>query len=82
MQAKTQELEGQLKTLEMLLANYEIQHVVGEIDEESYVREINLLSNTLQTTRNELDVIKQAINQIISNRTSNYSPRAPEPAAQ
>ena len=36
MQAKTLELEGQLKTLETLLANYEIQHVVGEIDEESY----------------------------------------------
>ena len=64
MQAKTLELEGQLKTLEILLANYEIQHVVGEIDEESYGREINLLSNTLETTRNELGVIKQAIDQI------------------
>ena len=80
MQAKTLELEGQLKTLETLLANYEIQHVVGEIDEESYGREISLLSNTLETTRNELGVIKQAIDQIfpsaqpmLQNRSNNGS---------
>ena len=77
MQAKTLELEGQLKTLETLLANYEIQHVVGEIDEESYGREINLLSNTLETTRNELGVIKQAIDQIFP---SAQTIQAPEPA--
>ena len=34
MMAKTTELENQIKTLETLLANYEIQHVVGEIDDE------------------------------------------------
>ena len=77
MQAKTLELEGQLKTLETLLANYEIQHVVGEIDEESYGREINLLSNTLETTRNELGVIKQAIDQIYPCA---QPIQAPEPA--
>src|SRR4030042_1560661 len=33
MQGKAQELESQLKTLETLLANYEIQHVVGKIEE-------------------------------------------------
>ena len=38
MQGKTQELESQIKTLETLLANYEIQHVVGEIDEDMYQR--------------------------------------------
>ncbi len=77
MQAKTLELEGQLKTLETLLANYEIQHVVGEIDEDSYTREINLLSNTLETTRNELGVLKQAIDQIFP---SAQTMQAPEPA--
>ena len=65
----------------MLLANYEIQHVVGEIDEDSYVREINLLSNTLQTTRNELDVIKQATNQLFPVEPAIQAPAAPEPAA-
>lgn len=64
MNSRTQDLEGQLKTLEMLLANYEIQHVVGEIDEDIYNREINLLTTSLETTRNELCVMKDAINQI------------------
>ena len=64
MQGKAQELEGQIKTLETLLANYEIQHVVGEIDEEIYQREINLLSTGLESAKHELDIIKEATNQI------------------
>ena len=48
MQLKTQELENQIKTLEVLLANYEIQHVVGEIDEQIYQQEINLLTTGLE----------------------------------
>jgi hypothetical protein len=64
MQGKTQELESQIKTLEMLLANYEIQHVVGEIDEDMYQREITLLSTGLESARNELNVIKEATNQL------------------
>ncbi len=47
MQSKTQDLENQLKTLETLLASYEIQHVAGEIDEDIYQREISLLSTGL-----------------------------------
>jgi len=64
MQGKAQELESQIKTLETLLANYEIQHVVGEIDEEIYQREINLLSTGLESAKHELDIIKEATNQI------------------
>jgi S-DNA-T family DNA segregation ATPase FtsK/SpoIIIE len=64
MQGKTQELEGQIKTLETLLANYEIEHAVGEIDEESYQREITLLSTGLETAKHELEVIKEATNQL------------------
>ena len=64
MQAKTQEIDGQIKTLEMLLANYEIQHVVGEIDDDIYEREITLLSTSLETSRNELSVLKDATNQL------------------
>ena len=78
MQAKTQELENQLKTLEMLLANYEIQHVVGEIDEELYVREINLLSITLETTKNELGIIKDATNQLFGVSKPVEAPATPE----
>ena len=74
MQIKTCELESQLKTLEMLLANYEIGHVVGEIDDDIYGREISLLSNTLQNTRTEIDTLKQATNQLFS------APKAETPA--
>jgi len=64
MQGKTQELESQIKTLETLLANYEIEHVIGEIDEESYQREITLLTTGLETAKHELEVIKEATNQL------------------
>ena len=64
MQGKTQELESQIKTLETLLANYEIQHVVGEIDEDMYQREMTVLSTGLESARNELNVIKEATDQL------------------
>jgi hypothetical protein len=80
MQLKTQELENQIKTLETLLANYEIQHVVGEIDEQIYQQEINLITTGLDTARNELNVIKQSANQLCSP-TSIQAPAAPEPVA-
>jgi hypothetical protein len=69
MQSKMQELETQIKTLETLLANYEIQHVIGEIDEESYQQEITLLSTGLETAKRELDAIKDAINQLDSPKS-------------
>jgi hypothetical protein len=77
MQGKTQELENQLKTLETLLASYEIQHVAGEIDEEIYQREISLLSTSLETTKNELITIKQVTNQLCAP----VKPEVPEPVA-
>jgi hypothetical protein len=64
MQLKTQDLESQIKTLEMLLANYEIQHVVGEIDEETYQREVNLLATGLESAKHELGIIKEAADQL------------------
>jgi chromosome segregation ATPase len=86
MNLKVNELEGQIKTLEMLLANFEIQHVTGEVDEETYQREIGVLSVGLETARNELNMIKEAINQISSgievpeaNTIQNISEPAPTP---
>ncbi len=64
MSAKTADLQGQIKTLEILLANYEIQHVAGEIDEATYTLEINLLSNGLETAKHELETIQTAISQL------------------
>jgi histone deacetylase complex regulatory component SIN3 len=66
MNAKMMELEEQIKTLEILLANFEIQHVTGEIDEGVYQREINVLSMGLETSKQELETIKEATEQLAS----------------
>ena len=60
MASKVVELEGQVKSLEILLANYEIRHVTGEIDEESYQRDSELLSIGLETAKQELEQVKDA----------------------
>jgi delta 1-pyrroline-5-carboxylate dehydrogenase len=64
MNAQMVDLEEQIKTLEILLANFEIQHVTDEIDEETYQREVNVLAMGLETSRSELDSIKQAADQL------------------
>jgi hypothetical protein len=66
MQLKAQELNSQIKTLEMLLANFEIQHVAGEVDEEVYQREISLLTIGLENAKKELEVINDAVNQLVA----------------
>ena len=66
MNSKIKELEEQIKTLEILLANFEIQHVTGEVDEEVYQREISLLSIGLDVARRELDAVKEAVNKLSS----------------
>ena len=79
MTGKTAELESQIKTLEMLLANYEIQHVVGEIDEDSYLSEIALLNTGLETAKNELGTIRDAANQLCPPAEAPASPEPPVP---
>jgi TolA-binding protein len=64
--SKMRELEGQIKTLEMLFANFEIQHVAGEVEEEVYQREIGSLSTGLEAARHELDAVNEAVNQLSS----------------
>ena len=66
MAVKAKELEEQIKTLEKLLANFEIQHVGGEIEEEVYQREMALLSMGLESTRQELNNIKETIEKLTS----------------
>jgi hypothetical protein len=50
----------------MLLANFEIQHVTGEVDEEVYQREIGILSMGIETAKQELDTVREAVNQLSS----------------
>ena len=64
MASKVIELEEQVKTMEILLANFEIRHVTGEIEEETYQRENDLLSIGLDTAKNELQEVKEATNQL------------------
>jgi hypothetical protein len=64
MNGKMHELEEQIKTLEMLYANFEIQHVAGEVDEEVYQREIVVFSTGLDTARHELETVKEAVGQL------------------
>ena len=66
MNSKMEELEAQIKTLEMLLANFEIQHVTGEVDEEVYQHEMGILSMGIETAKHELDVVREAVNQLSS----------------
>jgi len=64
MKTKISELEQQMKTLEFLLVNSEIRHVSEEIEEDAYNRECNVLSLGLETTRQELNEIKEAVSDL------------------
>jgi hypothetical protein len=79
MNAKMMELEEQIKTLEILLANFEIQHVTGEVDEEVYQREINVLSMGLEASRQELNTIREAVDQLSSGNVIVEEEAEPQP---
>ena len=66
MNSKLEVLEEQIKTLELLLAIFEIQHVTGEVDEEVYQHEMGILSMGIETAKHELDVVREAVNQLSS----------------
>jgi hypothetical protein len=66
MNSKMAELEEQIKTLEILLANFEIQHVTGEVEEEIYQRQVGLLATGLETAKHELDIVRDAVTQLSS----------------
>ncbi|MEM1563806.1 MAG: CdvA-like protein [Candidatus Bathyarchaeia archaeon] len=74
MAVKARELEEQIKTLEKLLANFEIQHVGGEIEEEVYQREIALLSMGIESTRQELNAIKETIEKLTNPQVAESTP--------
>jgi len=64
MTVKVGEIEEQIKILERLLANYEIQHVGGEISEEDYQRETTVISIGLENARKELNAIKETMDKM------------------
>ena len=82
MQSKTDELQNQIKTLEILLANYEIQYVAGEIDDNTYQVEINLLGSGLDTAKRELNAVQDAVNQLCAPSAPALEIPAPAPAIE
>ncbi|MEM1660010.1 MAG: CdvA-like protein [Candidatus Bathyarchaeia archaeon] len=64
MNNKARELENHIKILEKMLANFEIQRVGGEIDEESYKSGIEAVIAGIENAKNELKVITELINQL------------------
>jgi len=77
MAAKITELEHQIQTLERFLANTEIEYAAGEIDEELHERESNALTLGLETAKQQLDVIKEAMTDLFSEETELVSPPPP-----
>jgi hypothetical protein len=80
--AKMGELADQVKTLEILLANFELQHVTGEIDEETYQREIEVLSVGLETAKQELDAIKEVSDHLLKGNLALQEHESPETAVE
>jgi hypothetical protein len=77
MASKVAELEQQINTLEMFLANAEILHAAGEIDEELHTRESNAFTQGLEATKQELDVIKEIVTNLMPEKLETTLPPAP-----
>jgi hypothetical protein len=78
MQLKTDELTSQIKLLETLFANYEIQQVVGEISDETYQRAVLLFTIGLDTAKTELETITQATMQLCGPVPTVQAPVMPD----
>jgi hypothetical protein len=55
------DLEKQISTLELFLANSEIQYVAGEIDEDSHANEIGAYTLGLEAVKQQLSVVKEVV---------------------
>ncbi|MFW6117062.1 MAG: CdvA-like protein [Thermoproteota archaeon] len=64
MTSKAGELEERIKALETILANFEIRHVTGEVEEKDYKREVKMLSTGLDVNRKELKNVQEAVEEI------------------
>jgi len=64
MTSRVNELEKQSQTLEMFLANLEIQYAAEEIDEKVYEDQGNAIALGLEVTKRELADIKEALIQL------------------
>ncbi len=65
MASKISDLEKQVGTLEMFLANSEIQYAAGETDEESHASEIGAFSLGLDVVKQELNTLKNVVTKLM-----------------
>lgn len=77
MTTKITELEQQVNTLEMFLANAEILYAAGEIDDELHTRESNAFTQGLEATKQELEVIKEVVANLMPEKMELTLPPAP-----
>ncbi|MBT8171943.1 CdvA-like protein [Candidatus Bathyarchaeota archaeon] len=72
--SKVNDLEKQIGTLEIFLANSEIQYVAGEIGKELHTNETAAFSNGLNSLKSQLISIKEAVATIIPENASSVPP--------
>lgn len=82
MNSKAEELEQQIQTLEMLLADSEIRHVAGEMEDELYERQNEVLTVGLEATKQELTRLRDGIAQLMPKEEAETAEPevSPEPA--
>ncbi len=77
MNAKITELEQQIRTLEKFLANAEIEYATGEVDEELHERESSALTLGLETAKQQLGAIKEAMTDLFPEEAELVPPPPP-----
>ncbi|MEA2089770.1 MAG: CdvA-like protein [Thermoproteota archaeon] len=81
MSSKAEELEQQIQTLEMLLADSEIRHAAGEMDDEPYTHQNEVLTMGLKATKQELNRLQEGIAQFMPKEVEMAEPEvSPAPA--
>ena len=71
MNARSQELDRQVRTLELFLASTELHHAAGDLRDESYEAQTKAIQLGLEITKQELEEIKTSLSRTISE------PKAP-----
>jgi len=80
MKTRAEELEKQMKSLEIFLANLEMHYVAGEIDEEAYANQNKAITLGLNATKQELETIRDILSKIAPEKPPEEE--KPEPVVE
>ena len=80
MKTRAEELEKQMKSLEIFLANLEMHYVAGEIDEETYANQNKAITLGLNATKQELETIRDVLSKIAPEKPTEEE--KPEPVVE